>query len=271
MGPTLFLRGPRGLTLTTAGQSFADSARDALDRLSAAADGVRLRRFRRLTVGAYGFFASRFLLPKWNALKTALPELEIDLHTSSNPLDLLVSRFDAVIAVSDARPRAGMVTTPLMPISTVPVCAPHLLNDGPINFSVVPLLHARPRPDDWRRWLDHAGIVDAPAQAGSSFESLGLAVEAAAAGLGVTIAIEGLLAPDLSSGALTNAHPTVRPTRRSFVLEYEQRMADDPAVAAFAAWLRDEGATLQAGEKTGSPASARRARRAIPGPTRRGP
>ena len=229
-----FLRGPRGLALTVAGRTFADSAREALDRLAAAADGVRLRRFRRLSIGVYGFFASRCLVPVWSDLKTALPELEIDLHTSSNPLDLQVSRFDAVIAVSDAEPRTGLVTIPLMPISTVPVCAPSLLKNGPLDFAAVPLLHARPRPDDWRRWLDHAGYVDTPVQGGSSFESLGLALEAAAAGLGVTVAIEGLLAHDLECGSVTKAHSTVRPTRRWFVLEYEQRLAEDPAVSAFA-------------------------------------
>lgn len=238
MDTALFLRGPRGLTLTSAGAAFAESAREALDRIAAAADGVRLRRFRRLTIGAYGFFLSRYLLPIWPTLATAHPELEIDLHTSSDPVDLLAGRFDAIIAVSDAEPRSGLVTIPLLPISTVPVCAPRLLEKGALDFATVPLLHARPRPDDWRRWLDHAGLADVSVRGGSSFESLSLAVEAAAAGLGVTIAIDGLLAPDLASGLIVRASSIVRPTRRSFVLQFEQRLAEDPSVAAFTDWLR---------------------------------
>jgi LysR family glycine cleavage system transcriptional activator len=239
MGTALFLRGSRGLVLTSAGKAFADSAREALDRIADAADGLRLRRFRRLSVGVYGFFVSRFLLPIWPTLKAAHPELEIDLHTSSDPLDLLASRFDAVIAVSDGQPRAGLVTHPLMPIATVPVCSPDLLKNGPLDFAIVPLLHARPRPDDWRRWLDCADFTDIPVQGGSSFESLSLTIEAAAAGMGVAIAIEGLLAPDLARGSLVRAHPAVRQTRRQFVLEYEQRMAEDPALTAFVAWLNN--------------------------------
>ncbi len=237
MGTALFLRGPRGLALTSAGKAFADSTREALDRIADAADGLRLRRFRRLSVGVYGFFVSRFLLPIWPSLRTAYPDLEIDLHTSANPVDLLASRFDAVIAVSDAEPRAGMVTRPLVPIATVPVCSPELIRNGSVDFSSIPLLHVKPRPDDWRRWLDCAQFSDVPVQGGSSFESLSLAIEAAEAGLGVAIAIEGLLGPDLVRGRLVRAHPIVRQTRRHFVLEYEQRMADDPAVAAFASWL----------------------------------
>jgi LysR family glycine cleavage system transcriptional activator len=175
----------------------------------------------------------------WPGLKTAHPELEIDLHTSANPVDLLASRYDAVIAVSDGEPRAGLVTWPLLPIATVPVCSPDLLKDGELDFASVPLLHNRPRPDDWRRWLDHAQLATVPVQGGSSFENLGLALEAAAAGLGVALAIESLLAADLRQLNLVRAHPLVRPTRRYFVLEYEQRMADDPAVRAFADWLCD--------------------------------
>ena len=239
MGTALFLRGSRGLVLTSAGKTFAESAREALDRIADAADGLRLRRFRRLSVGVYGFFVSRFLLPIWPTLNAAYPELEIDLHTSSNPLDLLPSRFDAVIAVSDGQPRAGLVTHSVMPIATVPVCAPAFMKNGAVDFASVPLLHARPRPDDWRRWLDHAGFSDVPAQGGSSFESIGLAIEAAAAGLGFAVAIEALLGPDLARRRVVIAHPTVRPTRRHFVLQYEARLADDPALAAFATWLRE--------------------------------
>lgn len=237
MNTALFLRGSRGLVLTSAGKAFADSAREALDRIADAADGLHLRQFRRLSVGVYGFFLSRFLLPVWSDLKAAHPDLEIDLHTSANPVDLLASRYDVVIAVSDGQPRAGLVTRRLLPIATVPVCSPALLKDGALDFALVPLLHNRPRPDDWRRWLDHAQLTKIPVRAGSSFENLGLAMEAAAAGLGAAIAIESLLATDLAHLNLVKAHTIVRPTRRHFVLEYEQRMADDPAVAAFTAWL----------------------------------
>ncbi|MBR1283346.1 LysR family transcriptional regulator [Bradyrhizobium sp. AUGA SZCCT0177] len=233
----LFLRGATGLTPTSAGEALALATRDGLDRIADGASGVRLQRLRRLSIGVYGFFVSRMLLPLWTELRSAHPELAIDLHTSPNPLDLLPGRYDAVIAVSDAAPRAGLITHPLVPISTVPVCAPRWLKRGPLDFAAVPLLHARPRPDDWRRWLDHVGFGSVPAQGGSSFESIGLAIEAAAAGMGAAIAIEALLPHDPMRRKLVIAHPVVRPTRRSFVLQYEARLVDEPALSTFADWL----------------------------------
>ena len=131
--------------------------------------------------------------------------------------------------------RSGLVTHRLAPIATVPVCAPSWLANGAIDFSKVPLLHARPRLEDWRRWLDHVGLKRVTGLSGNSFESLGLAIEAAAAGAGIAMAIEGLLAADLAHGRLVRAHQTTRPTRRYFVLQYEARLADDPALKTFAA------------------------------------
>lgn len=233
----LFLRRATGLALTTAGEALARATRDGLDRIADAASGVRLRRLRRLSIGVYGFFASRLLLPLWPELRSDHPDLEIDLHTSLNPLDLLPGRYDAAIVVSDRAPRAGLVTLPLVPIATVPVCAPRWLEQGVPNFATVPLLHARPRPEDWRRWLDHAGLGSVPVQGGSSFESIALAIDAAAAGLGFAMAIEALLPPDLASRKIVIAHRHVRPTRRHFVMQYEARLADEPALATFAEWI----------------------------------
>jgi LysR family transcriptional regulator, glycine cleavage system transcriptional activator len=233
----LFVRRSTGLELTPVGRSMADGSREALDRLEEAATGVRLQRHRRLSIGVYGHFFSRALLPLLSQLRRSHPTLEVDVHASTNPLDILPSRFDAVIVVAGAGRQSGLVMRPLMPITTVAVAAPQRLKKGPVDFSRVPLLHTRPRSEDWRRWLDYAGFGAVPVRGGSSFESASQTLEAAASGLGLAIAIECLLGPDLASGRLAIAHPTRRPTRRHFALQYEPRFADDPSLITFADWM----------------------------------
>jgi LysR family glycine cleavage system transcriptional activator len=235
METPLFLRRATGLELTSAGESLAQSVGEALDRIAEAASGARLRRYRPLSVGVYGYFASRALLPHWHELRRACPHLEVDLHTSLNPLDLLPEHYDAVIAVSDGTPRSGVESRTLMPIATVPVCAAGLASRDPPDFASVPMLHARPRPEDWRRWLNHAGLGSVPVRNAGSYESIGLAIEAAAGGLGYAIGIEALLGPDLERGAIAVAHRLARPTRRYFTLQ--TRMGRDPAVRDLADWL----------------------------------
>ncbi|MBX9592396.1 MAG: LysR family transcriptional regulator [Hyphomonadaceae bacterium] len=237
LGRTLFVRGSKGLELTQAGEALSRSAGEAFDLLATATGGSRGSQARRLTIGVYGFFASRLLLPLWPQLKENLPGAEIDLHTSSDPLDLLPGRYDAVIGVGEDRPGKGMLVRPLVPITTVAVCAPDLARHGPLDFARARLLHARPRPDDWRRWLDYAGLSAVPVQKGSTFESIALALEAAAMGLGAAIAIEALIAGDLAAGKVMLAHPARRPTRRHFILQAEARHARDPHLLACADWL----------------------------------
>jgi LysR family glycine cleavage system transcriptional activator len=233
----LFVRKAGGLELTPVGRAMADGAREALDRLHEATTGVRLRQHRRLSIGVYGHFLSRALLPRLHDLTLNLPSLEVDVHTSTSPLDLLPTRFDAVVAVSGAGPQAGLEVRPLMPITTVVVASPQRLRRGPLDFAEVPMLHTRPRSEDWRRWLDFAGLKTIAVRGGSSFESATQTLEAAAADLGAAIAIEGLLEPDLASGRLAIAHPARRPTTRHFTLQYETRLGADPSLIAFADWL----------------------------------
>jgi LysR family glycine cleavage system transcriptional activator len=239
-GKPLFLRRATGIDLTSAGRTLSATFGEALDRIAEATSGVPLRRYRRLSIGVYGYFASRFLLPRLPALSIDHPTLEIDLHTSLNPLDLMPSRYDAVIAVSDGTPPRGMITHRLLPISTVPVCSPELLRKGKPDFATASLLHTRPRPDDWRRWLDFADLGSIPSQGGSSFESLGLSIEAAAAGLGYAIAIRSLIDQDLARKSIVLAHSKIRPTRRHFVLQYEARLVEEPSLMTFAQWLKSQ-------------------------------
>lgn len=232
----LFVRTNVGLDLTESGEALAATAAKSLDMLAAANASLRRHHARRLRIGAFGFFVSRAVFPMLPAIRQELPELELEFHTSNSPLDLVPRSFDAVIAVGDGKPQAGVISEPLMAIETVPVCSPDLLEDA-IDFAEVPLLHARPRPDDWRRWLDHAGLTGVPATNGSSYESIGLAIEAASRGLGAAIAIDGLLAPDLDSDAVVVAHELRRPTRRCFVLQIETKRKHDPELRECFDWL----------------------------------
>lgn len=237
LGATLLLRGAQGLEPTPAGQSLAASASEALDLLAVATGSARRQQARRITFGVYSYFASRRLLPLWSRLKVELGDIDLDLHTSSDPLDLLPGRYDAVIAVGDARPRTGLLVRPLVPIATIAVCAPSMLTGPSLDFARVPLLHARPRPEDWRRWLDNAGLANVPVREGNTFESMTLALEAAAFGLGAAIAIEALAEADLQAGRVVAAHPSRRPTRRHFVFQADARYARDRQMTALADWL----------------------------------
>ncbi|MGE0224114.1 MAG: LysR substrate-binding domain-containing protein [Acetobacteraceae bacterium] len=245
----LFRRGAAGMTLTQAGEALFDAARDALDRIAAGVQqaGRSAGARRRLRVGVYSLFASRWLIPRWQRLRERHPELDVDLVTTNDALELVPQRFDAVVAVADDRPRPGLAAVPILPIETVPVCAPSLVKGGSFDLRRQHLLHSRQRPQDWRRWLDAAGIEGVDPDAGSVFESIGVAVDAASEGLGVALAVGALIEGDLASGRVVVPVPFRRRTSRSFVLMYDGARAGDPALTAFRDWLVAEAAGVLGG------------------------
>lgn len=240
----LFDRTPAGLVLTGAGRTLFSAAQDGLDRI---ADGVRqvrqTVRQRPLAVGAYTHFASGWLIPRWGTFLARHPEFPVELTTTAQVEELVPGRFDAVISVGPAIPEAAadpdLRITPFLPIELVPVCAPAAATAG-FDLARHRLLHSRLRPDDWRRYLDAAGLDGIDPTAGLVFESIGLAIDAAAEGLGVALAIRGLIDRDLALGRIVMPLATVRRSSRAFVLTHRAAHEHDPAIVALRRWLLDE-------------------------------
>lgn len=248
---TLFLRSASGLAPTPAGAALLAASGAALDRLEeGVAEARRAARPVPLSVGAYALFASRWLIPRWGRLRARHPELEIALTTSADPLELRPGKFDAVIAVAEDRPRPGVLVDRLLAIETVPVCAPALIGPGGFQWADQTLLHSRQRPNDWARWLEAQGITGLDPRAGPSFESISLALDAAREGLGVALAIRGLIGPDLAEGRVVVPAPGIRRSTRSFLLMMEAGRRDEPDLRRFRDWLLEEvTADREEGEK----------------------
>ena len=92
---------------------------------------------------------------------------------------------------------------------------------------------------------------------GERLKIRGLAIEAGAAWLGVTIAMESLLAAKLAQLNLFRVHSSFVGRRVNFVLEYEQRMADNrPCVSLIAVRrLQTAGKEQTSSHKGGVPGS----------------
>ena len=191
LGCALFDRGAGAMRPTAAGLALAEEAGRGLASIRAGVAAVRARPARRrLSIGAYSAFAQRWLIPRWAGFADAHPDVELALTTTREPADLRPGRFDVTILVTDRRPPPGLAQHRLLAIETMPVCAPGRVPD----LRRARLLHARPRPLDWPRWLESAGITGVNGAAGPTFESITLAAEAAAQGLGIAIGMGMLLA-----------------------------------------------------------------------------
>jgi LysR family glycine cleavage system transcriptional activator len=244
LGAPLFSRHHRRVELTDAGRRFLADVAGPLEALAAAVGRARAKPDpQTLSVFAYPAFAIRWLMPRWVRFHDRHPDVNLRLTTSVGEVDFAQGEYDVALAIAPrARAPARLVSHDLLPIDLFPVCAPALASKlrRPADLARVTLLHGAPRPQDWRRWLEAAGLESiAPAQE-LRFDTLTLAYQAAIEGLGVAIGIAALVEQDLRERRLVRLFRVVRRARQPFQVLYPAAKAGDPRLQAFRDWVLAE-------------------------------
>jgi LysR family transcriptional regulator, glycine cleavage system transcriptional activator len=249
LGAPLFRRAHRQVSLTPLGRSYLEAIGEPLEALAMATDRASRREATRpLAIYCYPTFALRWLVPRWGRFYDAHPEIDVQLTTSLQPVDFARDDYDAAIRVGDrldAQP--GLAAIKLVDVELIPVCSPEIAENLNRQSSLTgaTLLHNAPRPQDWRRWLELAGITGIDPDVGPRFDSLNLSIQAAIGGVGVGIAIRALVEEELASGRLIQPFGPSRLSSRPFYLTYPSHRARDKRLAAFAEWLNAEAASTE--------------------------
>lgn len=245
LGRRLFLRHHKRVALTRTGRDYLAEIQGPLAQIGAATARLRDADGAALSICAYPSFAIRWFIPRWTRFYDRHPNVDVRLTTSLAPVDFARDDYDMAIRVlADDEVPPGLCAHRVVDVETMPVCAPDLAArlTTPADLVRVALLHADPRPDDWPRWLAMAGVDGIDATKGQRFESVNLATQAAAEGLGVAIGLKALIRDDLAQGRLVRPFGPVRRSRRSMQLVYPEARAGDAKLAAFRDWLLAEAA-----------------------------
>jgi LysR family glycine cleavage system transcriptional activator len=248
-GIALFERIGRRLVLTEAGRVYRDALGGAFDALAAASGRLRQHGslVQSLTVNALPTFAMRWLLPRLAGFQRRHPAIELRLVTADDPVERLApGACDVAIRRRLGAWPPGLVGAPFLAEHEIPVCAPALLEHAaiatPADLARQTLLHADKRPGAWARWLAAAGVPDIErAAARQRFDHFYLALQAATDGLGVALGPLPIIADDLAAGRLVAplAGPLVPSPSYCWIVS--AGLKDSPPVAAFCAWLTEQG------------------------------
>ena len=268
LGFPLFERLTRRIELTPAAQAALPRFQEGFEAL---AQGVfELRNHGKaphLTVGATPTFVSRWLMPRLQRFLTQHPGIDVRLVASGqlinassreirseDPTDVSPDT-DIDIRFSSVRPDGANVDL-LFTVEVVPMCHPRLLEGPPPlktpeDLSHQTLLHGDARVADrtksaWARWLRLAGITDVDPRRGLQLDHSTLALEAAADGLGVTLAMPLLASAELNAGKVVVAFPLALPLDNAYYVVTSEAAMARPEVAAFREWLVDEASTKSA-------------------------
>lgn len=247
LGVQLLHRGHRQISLTGPGEDYYRAITKALDALRDATRRLTRRAKRKqLKVRAYTTFAMRWLIPRLSSFHAANPGIEVLLTASLDPIDFRKEDIDGAIRLGDGK-WSGVNTYRLVDNVLLPVCGPGLLSAGAkirkaADLRHQTLLHSIARPDDWRHWLEAAGVEgEVDARGGMTYQSSAMAYAAAVEGQGFAIAQRFLVEDDLSSGKLVAPfRQTVDMGDYTYYLLTPADRKESPSMTTFRKWLLDQ-------------------------------
>lgn len=245
LGVALFDKDGRGVKLTDAGVRLRDVASESFERLRTTCAELRQRQEGApFVLGCPGSLLARWFIPRLDRLNRELPELRLQLSASEGELDPRRPGVDATLCFATPPWPADMQVYELAPERIGPVLSPryqgHARLSGEPAAALLgePLLHTASRPQAWPQWAQAQGLDAQRLQQGQGFEHLYYLLEAAAAGLGVAIAPQQLVADDLTGGRLVAPWGFVETSAR-LALWVPGRSRDDRA-ERLARWLGRE-------------------------------
>jgi DNA-binding transcriptional LysR family regulator len=207
LGVKLFEPGRHMASLTPEGQRYFRSVSGALDRISAATDGIRPNnRARILNIWCVPGLASRWLVPRLGALRALVPDVEISIRPTLDVPDLTKYEVDLLIGFGHIEVD-GLLQTELTVPRVVPVASPAFVKTHPgikkpRDLMRVPLLH-EVSADYWRQWFEANGISHTTPLKGPRLWYLNSVLDAAQNGQGVALAPEIVVSGEVRDGQLT--------------------------------------------------------------------
>lgn len=248
LGTPLFRRGKQ-LALSDIAAGALPLVTEAFDQLERAVGRMRVvDTAGPLVISAPPAFAARWLVPRLEDFQNQHPEIDLRLLTTRRLVDFALEDVDAAIRFGKADDPDLRVER-LMPEAIVPVAAPALAAN---IHSAADLVHCTLLNDewhtahqifpDWETWLLSLGVTwDAPLRI-RHFSDANLTIQAAIAGLGVTLAWHSLVRGELENGNLVHLLGQAMPSDLAYHLVMPPNRLALPKVSAFREWLLEQTA-----------------------------
>jgi LysR family glycine cleavage system transcriptional activator len=240
---TLFVRGPRGVTLTDDGSRLLDAVEGPLAAIERALQPPRQSREGALSISMLPTVASGWLVPRLPRFVARHPELELHLHSGSGLVDFSKEPIDAALRFGPGVWH-GLDAIHLFHEWITPVASPQLLKrrgrvPKPSELARWPLLGDP--GDRWTDWfLEFGG--QPPKRYIANFGDTETLHRAALEGIGVALGRLTMVKPLIDAGRLVMLMPERLRAEWSHYLVYPPRSATHPGVAAFRAWILEEAA-----------------------------
>jgi LysR family glycine cleavage system transcriptional activator len=182
-------------------------------------------------------------MPRLLRFRTENPEIEVRLAVSDTVVDYDRDGIDIGIRYGRGQ-WPGLRAEELMSEEIFPVCSPDCLQrhgglSSPADLRHFTLIHDD-MIEDWKTWLEVAGVADIDPTRGPGYSHSNLVIQAAINGEGIALGRGLLVADALMSGLLVKPFDLALTARYRYYVVTTETNTDRPKVGAFHAWLKRE-------------------------------
>ncbi|WP_248769561.1 LysR substrate-binding domain-containing protein [Pseudomonas sp. MWU12-2345] len=239
LGVALFVRTPRGLSLTESGTALSPQLGDAFDHIERALQAVRVPNLRqRLRILAPPTWATRWLSAHLRAFCQRYPDISLSVTNQAS--------HDSLAEV-DCQIRFGLEADPhcssqlLVMERHIAVASPELFEQGEApdlrHSPLLHILHDGKRLKVWENWLAAMGREDVDARQGLEFSTLDQVINTALAGGGLAVIDRQMIVKELANGSLLPITPVEVVGPYGYWLDVENDKQGLSKVRLFTEWL----------------------------------
>jgi len=244
LGAPLFLRQPRALQLTEAGQWLAPRTSEAFDLLREAYSRFGEREQATLTVNTMHTFAAQWLSPRLGKFQLQHPKIAVRMETTQRLVDFSREEVDVVVRSGKGK-WDGLTSLKLVDVRFTPMVSPELARKvGGLtsheDLLKVPLLD--PVDPWWDRWFEaHQLPLSALNRENAPTILLQtITAGAAMAGAGAALLIPEFFELEIAAGRLIAPYEALSEDGNAYWLAYPEGRRNVPKIKAFRDWIATE-------------------------------
>jgi LysR family glycine cleavage system transcriptional activator len=202
-GVSLLQRTAQGAEPTLEGQRLATGLRRGFDEIQSSVDQLKPGP---LTLACSQSIMMYWVLPRLSRFQQKNPEVLLQYHMTSGPLDFTRDKISVAIRLSSQEPPRDVIRTDICSEWVGPVCSPDYLRTlkirTPADLQRARLIYSHTREHAWSEWRQCYDSKMDELKVDEGFPHFYLLIQAARCGLGIANVPRMLVQDDLNSGTL---------------------------------------------------------------------
>lgn len=202
-GVSLLQRTSQGAQATPEGERLAAGLKRGFDEIQSSIDQLKPGP---LTLACSTSIMMYWVLPRLSQFQQKNPDVDLQYHMTSGPLDFTRDKVSVAIRLSSQEPPRDVILTDICSELVGPVCSPEYLRTLGLRTTTdlqrARLIYSHTRPHAWAEWQQCYDPTLGPFALDEGFPHFYLLIQAARCGLGVANVPRMLVQDDLNSGTL---------------------------------------------------------------------